>query len=91
MAVRRGVVVVIFLIFVAVAVSAAGLIFTALLVGRAPRIDRNSTLVLRVNGDLQEMEPARRHRAVLRGTTDGPLARRRAAQGEGRSPRSRAS
>ena len=48
----------IFLIFVAVAVSAAGLIFTALLVGRAPRIDRNSTLVLRVNGDLQEMEPA---------------------------------
>jgi len=49
---------VIFLIFVAVAVSAAGLIFTALLVGRAPRIDRNSTLVLRVNGDLQEMEPA---------------------------------
>ena len=58
MAVRRGVVVVIFLIFVAVAVSAAGLIFTALLVGRAPRIDRNSTLVLRVNGDLQEMEPA---------------------------------
>jgi protease-4 len=57
-AVRRGVVVVIFLIFVAVAVSAAGLIFTALLVGRAPRIDRNSTLVLRVNGDLQEMEPA---------------------------------
>ena len=58
MAVRRGVVVVIFLIFVAVAVSAAGLIFTALLVGRAPRIDRNSTLMLRVSGDLQEMEPA---------------------------------
>jgi protease-4 len=57
-AVRRGVVVVIFLIFAAVAVSAAGLIFTALLVGRAPRIERNSTLVLRVSGDLQEMDPA---------------------------------
>jgi protease-4 len=56
-AVRRGVVLVIFLIFAAVAVSAAGLVFTAMLVGRAPRIDRNSTLVLRVNGDLQEMEP----------------------------------
>ena len=58
MAVRRGVVVVVFLIFAAVAVSAVGLIFTALLVGRAPRIERNSTLVLRVNGDLQEMDPA---------------------------------
>ncbi len=58
MAVRRGVVVVVFLIFAAVAVSAAGLIFTALLVGRAPRIERNSTLVLRVNGDLGEMDPA---------------------------------
>ncbi len=57
MAVRRGVVLVIFLILAAVAVSAAGLVFTAMLVGRAPRIDRNSTLVLRVNGDLQEMEP----------------------------------
>jgi protease-4 len=57
-AVRRGVVLVIFLIFAAVAVSAAGLVFTALLVGRVPRIERNSTLVLRVNGDLQEMDPA---------------------------------
>ena len=58
MAVRRGVVVVVFLIFAAVALSAVGLILTALLVGRAPRIERNSTLVLRVNGDLQEMDPA---------------------------------
>ncbi len=86
MAVRRGVVVVIFLIFVAVAVSAAGLVFTALLVGRAPRIDRNSTLVLRVSGDLPGDGAGRRHRAVLRGAADGPLARRGAAQGEGRSP-----
>ena len=57
MAARRGVVLVVFLIFAAIAVSAAGLIVTALLVGREPSIDRNSTLVLRVNGDLQEMEP----------------------------------
>jgi protease IV len=58
LAVRRGVIVVILLIFAAVTISAAGLVFTALLVGRAPRVERNSTLVLRVNGDLQEMDPA---------------------------------
>ena len=57
MAVRRGVVLVFVLVLAAVAVSVAGLVFAALLVGREPRIDRNSTLVLRVNGDLQEMEP----------------------------------
>jgi len=56
-AARRGVVLVIFLIFAAITVSVAGLVVTALLVGREPRVDRNSTLVLRVNGDLQEMEP----------------------------------
>jgi protease IV len=57
-AVRRGVVLVIVLILVAVAVSATGLVVTALLVGREPRIATNSTLVLRVGGDLQEIEPA---------------------------------
>ena len=57
MAVRRGVVLVLFLILAAVAVSVTGLVFTALLVGREPRIARSSTLVLRVSGDLQEMEP----------------------------------
>jgi protease-4 len=56
-AVRRGVVLVIGLIFAAVLVSAAGLLVTAMLVGSERRIDRNSTLVLRVNGDLQEVEP----------------------------------
>ena len=56
MAVRRGVVLVLFLILAAVAVSVTGLVFTALLVGREPRIARSSTLVLRVSGDLQEME-----------------------------------
>jgi len=51
------VVLVIVLILAAIAVSVAGLVAAALLVGREPRIDRNSTLVLRVSGDLQEMEP----------------------------------
>jgi protease-4 len=51
------VVLVLVLIAAAVAVSVAGLVVTALLVGREPRIERNSTLVLRVSGDLQEMEP----------------------------------
>jgi protease IV len=57
-AVRRGVVLVIVLILAAVVASAAGLILTAVLVTREPRIVSNSTLVLRVNGDLQEIEPA---------------------------------
>jgi protease-4 len=57
-AVRRGVVLVIVLICAAVAVSAAGLVLTALLVGREPQVTRNSTLVLRVSGDLQETDPA---------------------------------
>jgi protease-4 len=56
-AVKRGIVLVILLILAAVVVSAAGLVLTAMLVGLEPRIDRNSTLVLRVNGDLQEVEP----------------------------------
>ncbi len=57
MAVRRGVWLVLILIIVAMAVSAAGLVFTALLVGHEPQVARNSTLVLTVSGDLQEMEP----------------------------------
>jgi protease IV len=57
-AVRRGVVLVIVLILAAVVASAAGLILTAVLVTREPRIVSNSTLVLRVNGDLQDIEPA---------------------------------
>ena len=58
MAVRRGVVLVIVLILLAVVVSAAGLIFMGLLVGRSPQIASNSTLVLQVSGDLQELEPS---------------------------------
>ena len=57
MAVRRGVWLVLVLIIVAVMISAAALVVTALLVGHEPPITRNSTLVLKVGGDLQEMEP----------------------------------
>jgi protease-4 len=53
----RGVWLVIILIFIAVLVSAAGLIATAFLIGRGPQVASNSALVLRVSGDLQEVEP----------------------------------
>ena len=58
MAVRRGVVVVLVLILMAVAISAAGLLFMGLAVGRGPQISSNSTLLLDVSGDLQETEPS---------------------------------
>jgi len=56
-AVRRGVWIVLVLIILAVAVSAMGLVAMALFVGREPQVAGNSTLVLKVGGDLQEMEP----------------------------------
>jgi protease-4 len=58
MAVRRGVWIVIVLIGVAVFVSAAGLLLLTAAVGREPVVASNSTLILRVGGDLNEMEPA---------------------------------
>ena len=57
MAVRRGVWIVLVLIILAVAVSAMGLVAMALLVGREPQVAGNSTLVLKIRGDLQEIEP----------------------------------
>ena len=58
MAVRRGVIVVLVLILMAIAVSAAGLFFMGLAVGRGPQISSNSTLLIDVRGDLQETEPS---------------------------------
>jgi protease-4 len=57
MAVRRGVWLVIVLIVFAVSISAIGmlLIFTA--IGREPQVSSNSTLVLRLGGNLNETEP----------------------------------
>ena len=57
MAVRRGVWLVLALIFVAVMISAAGLVFTAMLVGGEPTVACNSVLTMKLGGDLQESEP----------------------------------
>ena len=57
MAGRRGIWLVIVFIVLAVMVSAAGLIATAFFVGGSPHVGSNSALVLRVGGDLGEMEP----------------------------------
>ncbi len=57
MALRRGVGIVLGLIIAAIVVSAAGLILMAAIVGRQPQVAGNSTLVLRIGGDLQETEP----------------------------------
>jgi protease IV len=56
-ALRRGVWLVIIFIVMAVLVSAAGLVATAVLVGRPPSVENNSSLVLRVSGDIGEVEP----------------------------------
>jgi protease-4 len=45
------------LIIAAVGISAMGLLAMALFVGRAPQVSGNSTLVLKIGGDLQETEP----------------------------------
>ena len=57
MAVRRGVWIVILLIVVAVFVSAMGMLLLVSAVGREPQVASGSTLVLRIGGDLAEMEP----------------------------------
>ncbi|HVL69078.1 MAG TPA: signal peptide peptidase SppA [Vicinamibacterales bacterium] len=57
MAVRRGVWLVLALVFVAVMISATGLLVTALIVGREPQVASNSVLTLEISGDLQEVEP----------------------------------
>jgi len=57
MAVRRGVWLVVLLIVLAVSISAIGLLLLASAVGREPDVAANSTLMLRIGGDLSEMEP----------------------------------
>jgi protease IV len=58
MAVRRGVWLVLILITLAVLVSAAGIVLMYSAVGREPQIAGNSTLVLRIDGSLPEMDSA---------------------------------
>jgi protease IV len=57
MAVRRGVWVVILLIVFAISISMFGMLLLFSAVGREPDVANNSTLVLRVAGDLNEMDP----------------------------------
>lgn len=55
---RKGVVVVLVLLAAAMLVSIGGLLFLAALAGGAePAVARNSTLVVRVGGPLEELEP----------------------------------
>jgi protease-4 len=68
MAVRRGVWVVIVLIVVAVSVSAIGMVLIFSAVGREPQVTSNSTLVLRIGGNLNEMDAG----GVLGPFFDGP-------------------
>ncbi len=57
MAARRGVWLVIVLLVFAVSISAIGMLVLVAAVGREPQVAQNSTLVLRIGGDLNEMEP----------------------------------
>jgi protease-4 len=56
MAVRRGVWLVIVLIVFAMSISAIGLLLLFSAVGREPQVSSNSTLVLRIGGDLNELD-----------------------------------
>ena len=58
MAAKRGIWLIISLIFIAVVISTAGLLVVSLVVGSEPQIGGNSTLVLRVSGNLEEIEPS---------------------------------
>src|SRR5689334_21092877 len=57
MAIRRGVWIVIVLIVFAVFISAFAMLLLATTVAREPSVASNSTLILRVGGDLYETEP----------------------------------
>jgi protease-4 len=56
MAVRRGVWLVIVLLVFAVSISALGMLLLFSAVGREPRVSSNSTLVLRIGGNLNELD-----------------------------------
>jgi protease-4 len=57
-AAKRGIWLIISLILVAVFVSTAGLLVVSLALGSEPPISGNSALVLRVGGNLEEIEPS---------------------------------
>jgi protease IV len=66
-AVRRGIGLVVGLLVVACVVSVAGMLAVYYIVSREPGVTRNSTLVLRLQGDLVESAPDDVFRQVLRG------------------------
>ena len=68
MAVRRGVWVVIVLIVLAISISALGMLLIFSAVGREPQVSSNSTLVMRIGGNLNEMGPG----GVLGPFIEGP-------------------
>ncbi len=57
MALRRGVWFLIIFVAFAILISVVGMFAVFAAVGREPQVAQNSTLVLRVDGDLNEMEP----------------------------------
>ena len=57
MAVRRGVWLVVALIFIAIMISATALVFTSLLIGREPPSPATPRCCSKSSGDLQEVEP----------------------------------
>lgn len=70
---KRGVRLVFGLIFLAVLVSAAGVTLMFLAVGREPRVTSNSTLVLRLDGDLHEVPTDGVVQQLLEGTEPSGL------------------
>jgi protease IV len=66
-AVRRGIGLVVGLLVVATLTSAVGMVAIWYVVSREPGVGRNSTLVLRLQGDLVEAAPDDVFRQVLRG------------------------
>jgi protease-4 len=57
-AATRGTWLVVLFICIAVAISAAALLVTGIFRGRAPQVASNTVLMLRVSGDLAEVEPS---------------------------------
>jgi protease-4 len=82
-AVRKGVWLVLVLVAVAVVVSAAALLAVVLMVGGAPSIPRQATLVLRLDQPLAEADP----RGVLQPFFEPPLTVRTVVDGLARAAR----
>ena len=74
MAVRRGFVLVLALLTVAVLISASGVAVMWLMMSRQPSVSRNSTLVLDLDTDLREASPEDVFRQLVSGHPTQTLA-----------------